>query len=54
VVVDSKDLASECIKLLDDRARCDVMADRGRALVDGRGPWRVAEAVRRLARVDAA
>ena len=54
VVVDPEDLAAECIKLLDDPARCDVMAERGRALVDGRGAWRVAEAVRRLARVDAA
>ncbi|MFI5287091.1 MAG: hypothetical protein ACHQ4F_12315 [Candidatus Dormibacteria bacterium] len=54
VVVDPKDLVAECIKLLDDPARCDAMADRGRALVDGRGAWRVAEAVRRLARVDAA
>jgi spore coat polysaccharide biosynthesis predicted glycosyltransferase SpsG len=54
VVVDSRDLASECIRLLDDPARCDVMAERGRALVDGRGARRVADAVRRLARVDAA
>jgi len=54
VAVDSEDLADECIKLLDDPARCDVMADRGRALVDGRGASRVAEAVRHLARIDAA
>ena len=54
VVVDSDDLATECLKLLDDPARCDAMADRGRGLVDGRGASRVADAVRRLVRVDAA
>ncbi len=54
VVVDSDHLATECLKLLDDPARCDAMADRGRGLVDGRGAWRVAAAVRRLVRVDAA
>jgi UDP-2,4-diacetamido-2,4,6-trideoxy-beta-L-altropyranose hydrolase len=50
VVVDADDLAPECLKLLDDPARCDAMGDRGRALVDGRGALRVAEAVLRLAR----
>lgn len=54
VVVGLGDLAPECLKLLVDPGRCDAMADRGRALVDGRGAWRVAEAVRRLTRVDAA
>ena len=54
VVVDSDHLGSECLKLLDDAARGDAMADRGRALVDGRGAWRVAEAFRRLVPVDTA
>jgi spore coat polysaccharide biosynthesis predicted glycosyltransferase SpsG len=54
VVVDSDHLGSECLKLLDDAARGDAMADRGRALVDGRGAWRVAEALRRLVPVDTA
>ena len=45
VVVDSDDLARTCVRLLDDPARCDAMADRGRDLVDGRGAWRVADAV---------
>jgi spore coat polysaccharide biosynthesis predicted glycosyltransferase SpsG len=54
IVVDSDDLAPECLQLLDDPVRCGAMADRGRALVDGRGARRVADAVRRLARVDAA
>lgn len=54
VVVDSDDLARTCVRLLEDPARCDAMANRGRDLVDGRGAWRVADAVRRLVRVDAA
>ena len=53
-VVDSDHLATECLTLLDDPARCAVMADRGRGLVDGRGALRVADAVRRLIRMDAA
>jgi spore coat polysaccharide biosynthesis predicted glycosyltransferase SpsG len=52
VVVDSDELAPECVELLDDPARCDAMADRGRGLVDGRGAWRVADAIRRLLRMD--
>jgi len=54
VVAGSDDLTSECLQLLDDPSRCDAMADRGRALVDGRGASRVADAVRHLAQVDAA
>jgi UDP-2,4-diacetamido-2,4,6-trideoxy-beta-L-altropyranose hydrolase len=54
VVVDSDDLAVECLRLLDDAGRRDAMANQGRALVDGRGAWRVADAVRHLVRVDAA
>jgi UDP-2,4-diacetamido-2,4,6-trideoxy-beta-L-altropyranose hydrolase len=52
VVVDSDDLAPQCLKLLDDPARCDAMSGRGRSLIDGRGALRVADAVRRLARED--
>ncbi len=54
IVADSNELASECLRLLDDPSRCDAMADSGRALIDGRGALRVAEAVRRLVQVDAA
>jgi UDP-2,4-diacetamido-2,4,6-trideoxy-beta-L-altropyranose hydrolase len=54
IVADSDELASECLRLLDDPSRCDAMADRGRALIDGRGALRVAAAVRRLVQVDAA
>jgi spore coat polysaccharide biosynthesis predicted glycosyltransferase SpsG len=54
VVTDSGELATECLRLLDDPSRCDAMADRGRALIDGRGALRVADAIRRLVRVDAA
>jgi spore coat polysaccharide biosynthesis predicted glycosyltransferase SpsG len=54
VVADSGDLATECLRLLDDPSRCEAMAERGRALIDGRGADRVADAVRRLAQVDAA
>lgn len=54
VVAGSDELVSECLRLLDDPSRCDAMADRGRALVDGRGAQRVAAAVRRLVQVDAA
>ena len=54
IVTDTDALASECLRLLDDPSRCDAMAERGRALIDGRGALRVADAVRRLAHVDAA
>ena len=49
VVTDATGLARACLQLLDDPERCDVMAVHGRALVDGRGAARVAEAVRNLA-----
>jgi UDP-2,4-diacetamido-2,4,6-trideoxy-beta-L-altropyranose hydrolase len=54
VVAGAVDLATECLHLLDDPARCDVMAEHGRALIDGHGAQRVADAIRRLAQVDAA
>jgi UDP-2,4-diacetamido-2,4,6-trideoxy-beta-L-altropyranose hydrolase len=54
VVADAGDLATECLHLLDDPSRCDAMAEHGRALIDGRGAQRVADAIRRLAQVDAA
>lgn len=54
LVAGSDELASECLRLLDDPSRCDAMAERGRALIDGGGALRVADAVRRLVQVDAA
>jgi UDP-2,4-diacetamido-2,4,6-trideoxy-beta-L-altropyranose hydrolase len=51
VVTDVSDIASQCLRLLDDAPRCDDMAARGRALVDGHGAARVAQAVHRLAQV---
>ena len=46
VVTDAHGLARACLELLDDPARSEQMAVRGRALVDGRGAARVAEAIR--------
>jgi len=54
LVVDAADVAGTCLALLDDRARCAEMAARGRALVDGHGASRVADAVRRLVAARAA
>ncbi len=48
IVAEVEDLASVCLRLLDDPVRRDDMAARGRALVDGRGAERVADAIRRL------
>ena len=48
VVVDAAAVAGTCLALLDDRARCVEMSARGRALVDGHGAQRVADAVRDL------
>ncbi len=48
LVVDATDVAATCLALLDDHARCAEMSARGRALVDGHGANRVAEAVRDL------
>jgi hypothetical protein len=48
VVADPDELAAECLRLLDDPARCTEMAQLGRDLVDGRGAARIAESVRRL------
>lgn len=50
----AEDLAARCLSLLDDPAGCEEMARRGRALVDGQGAARVADAVRGLVRVGAA
>jgi UDP-2,4-diacetamido-2,4,6-trideoxy-beta-L-altropyranose hydrolase len=49
LMVDVTGLATTCLELLDDSARCESMGARGRTLVDGRGAPRVAEAVRTLA-----
>lgn len=49
VVTDATGLTHACLQLLDDPARCEQMAARGRALVDGKGAARVAEAIRTLA-----
>jgi spore coat polysaccharide biosynthesis predicted glycosyltransferase SpsG len=49
VVTDAQGLARACLHLLDHPARCQQMAARGRALVDGHGAARVAEAIRTLA-----
>jgi UDP-2,4-diacetamido-2,4,6-trideoxy-beta-L-altropyranose hydrolase len=54
LVTSAEELASSCLSLLDDPARCEEMARRGRALVDGRGAARVADAVRGLVAVRAA
>lgn len=54
VVADPDGLAVACRDLLDDPARCEEMAARGRALVDGQGASRVAQAVRALTTVRAA
>ncbi len=54
VVTDGSDIASQCLRLLDDVPLCDDMAARGRALVDGHGAARVAQAVHRLAQVGTA
>ncbi len=54
IVVDVESLASTCLQLLDDGARRDDMAARGRALVDGRGAERVADAIRQLVAARAA
>jgi spore coat polysaccharide biosynthesis predicted glycosyltransferase SpsG len=53
VVAGAGELATECLHLLDDPSLCDAMAEQGRALIDGRGAQRVADAIRRLAQVDA-
>jgi UDP-2,4-diacetamido-2,4,6-trideoxy-beta-L-altropyranose hydrolase len=49
VLTDAHGLARACLQLLDDPERCEQMATHGRALVDGKGAARVAEAVRNLA-----
>jgi spore coat polysaccharide biosynthesis predicted glycosyltransferase SpsG len=47
-------IAAECLRLLEDPARCAEMARSGRAHVDGHGAARVADSVRRLVRAPAA
>jgi UDP-2,4-diacetamido-2,4,6-trideoxy-beta-L-altropyranose hydrolase len=54
IVVEVDGLASTCLQLLDDSVRRDDMAVLGRALVDGRGAERVADAIRQLAAARAA
>jgi spore coat polysaccharide biosynthesis predicted glycosyltransferase SpsG len=54
VVVDTAGMASACLTLLDDPERRAEMASSGRALVDGRGASRVAEAIRHLVTARAA
>ncbi len=48
LVVAAADVTGTCLALLDDQARCAEMTACGRALVDGHGANRVAEAVRDL------
>jgi len=48
MVVDPVEMAQSCLGLLDDPVQRAAMARRGRALVDGRGASRVAQAVRHL------
>lgn len=48
VTADATELAVMCLMLLDDPVRCEAMSSSGRALVDGRGAERLAEAVRHL------
>jgi spore coat polysaccharide biosynthesis predicted glycosyltransferase SpsG len=54
VVANLPDLATTCLQLLDDVARCEDMSARGRNLVDGQGAPRVAKAVHTLAGTGAA
>lgn len=48
IVVDAANLADACLVLLDDLGRRTEMTVRGRALVDGCGAARVADAIRHL------
>jgi UDP-2,4-diacetamido-2,4,6-trideoxy-beta-L-altropyranose hydrolase len=48
IVADASELAGACLALLDDPLRLAAMSAAGRALVDGRGATRVAQAVRQL------
>ncbi len=48
IVADPAEFAGACLALLDDPERRAEMATRGRALIDGRGAARVADAVRHL------
>jgi UDP-2,4-diacetamido-2,4,6-trideoxy-beta-L-altropyranose hydrolase len=54
VTAHASDLAAACLALLDDPGRLAAMATAGRALVDGRGAARVAEAIRHLVTARAA
>jgi UDP-2,4-diacetamido-2,4,6-trideoxy-beta-L-altropyranose hydrolase len=54
VVADTARMASACLTLLDDPDARATMAERGRALVDGLGAARVAEAIRHLVAARAA
>jgi spore coat polysaccharide biosynthesis predicted glycosyltransferase SpsG len=54
VVADIGGLAAACLRLLDDPERRATMSERGRALVDGQGAIRVADAVRHLVAARAA
>jgi spore coat polysaccharide biosynthesis predicted glycosyltransferase SpsG len=54
VVADIAKLADACLILLDDRETRATMSERGRALVDGRGAERVAEAIRQVVSARAA
>ncbi|MGH7722073.1 MAG: hypothetical protein ACRENL_04450, partial [Candidatus Dormibacteria bacterium] len=42
------DIATHCLRLLEEPVRCAQMSQRGRVLVDGRGAARVADSLRRL------
>jgi UDP-2,4-diacetamido-2,4,6-trideoxy-beta-L-altropyranose hydrolase len=54
VVADTAQMAGACLSLLDDPDARATMATRGRALVDGLGAARVAEAIRHLGAARAA
>jgi UDP-2,4-diacetamido-2,4,6-trideoxy-beta-L-altropyranose hydrolase len=54
LVADAAGMAGACLALLDDPVRRAHMASRGRALVDGLGASRVAEAIRHLVAARAA
>lgn len=54
LVADTALMAGACLTLLDDSDARATMAARGRALVDGRGAERVAEAIRHLVAARAA
>jgi len=53
VVANPEEVATVCLRLLDDAPRCTRMRRAGRELVDGDGAARVADSIRRLVRIPA-